>query len=265
MGINIENLTSSDFEQRVVKPKILLWDLETSPAIVAAWGAYESNALWVKEYPRVITFSVKYLHGKQVTKCLADYPDHSPENDDKALIEELYGYLETADFVIAQNGDSFDMKVAKARFLKHKLPPLPPILSVDTKKIAKREFRLFSNKLDWMGDFLGNGRKQEHEGIGLWRKCVEANDRKAWDRMKKYCARDVRLLETTYLAMRGWDRLHPNMNVIFNREEGCAKCGSTNIHHRGYRYTPTGRQRRFQCQDCKGYSTGKHVKTSTVR
>lgn len=265
-AVRVENLTSSDFEQRIREPKALLFDLETSPGIVATWGAYEQNALWVIRYPMVITFSVKYLNGRQITKSLADY-DHDPSNpNDLYLVKELYDYLDSADFVIAQNGDSFDLKVANTRFLRHKMPPLPKILSVDTKKVAKRNFRLFSNKLDWMGDFLELGHKTEHEGIGLWRKCVEQNDAKAWSRMKKYCAQDVKLLEKVYLETRGWDQYHPNMNVILNRSiEACPNCMSKNTRKRGFRATRTGKRQEYGCNECGRRFTGKHQQVTPYR
>jgi hypothetical protein len=39
-------------------------------------------------------------------------------------------------------------------------------------KVAKAHFRFLSNKLDYIVQYLGIGKKVEHEGFGLWRKVM---------------------------------------------------------------------------------------------
>jgi hypothetical protein len=261
----MEALTSSDFEQRIYTPKIVFWDLENSPNVGYAWGKWQQNIIeFVSEW-KLLSFSVKYQGGKQFTKCLADYEGYAPgELDDEPLVRELWTHLDAADVLIAHNGDRFDMRKAYTRCIELGLDPPQPSLTIDTLKQAKKHFAWNSNKLDDLGRRLGVGRKGKTGGFDLWRECM-AGDRKAWNRMKRYNAQDVRLLEKVYERIRPFMRQHPNLNVILNRVEGCPKCGGTDITQRGYTYTSTGRSKRMQCQTCKAYSSGRHTKTTEIR
>lgn len=263
--VKAEALTSSDFEQSLRAPKILLFDIETAPNLSHVWGHYEQNVLsHVKEW-YVLAWCAKWLDGKPVSRSLPDYKGYKPgSTDDKALCRELWHILDEADVVIAHNGNSFDIKKMNARFLVHGFGPPSFFAKIDTKLVAKRYFRHNSNKLDDLGKLLGVGRKVVHTGFQLWLDCM-AGDSRAWNLMVKYNRQDVLLLERVYLKLRPWMESHPNMNVLLNRDAGCTKCGSKNIQHRGWRFTPTGRQKRWQCNDCKGYSTGIHVKTTNIR
>ena len=101
-----------------------------------------------------------------------------------------------------------------------------------------------------MGQELEIGRKLEHEGWPLWVKCYEG-DKRAWKKMKKYNAQDVELLEGLYLKIRPWMKTGFG---IFQDHEGCPKCGSQNLHKRGFACNTTTRFQRLQCNDCGGWS-----------
>ena len=261
--VKAEALTSSDFETR--KPKILFWDLENSPNVGYSWGKWQQDIIEFVDEWRLLSFSVKWQGGKQITKCLADYEGYDASNpNDEQLVTELWSYLNDADILIGHNGDRFDRRKAYTRFVELGLPPPQPSKTVDTLKQARKHFAFNSNKLDDLGRRLGVGRKVQTGGFQLWRDCM-AGDERAWSRMKKYNAADVRLLEAVYNRMLPYMTAHPNLNVLTNREIGCPKCGDSNIQHRGFHYTATGKSRRYQCQGCMGYSTGKHIKTTEVR
>ncbi len=261
--IKAEALTSDDFVQE--QPKILFWDLENSPNVGYTWGKWQQNVIEFVDEWRLLSFSVKWQGGKQITKCLADYPGYDPlKPDDSELVRDLWTYLNSADILIGHNGDRFDKRKAYTRFIELGLPPPQPSKTVDTLKQARKLFAFNSNKLDDLGRRLGVGRKMQTGGFELWKLCM-AGDAKAWNRMKRYNSADVRLLQSVYDKMLPYMTAHPNLNVILNRELGCPKCGSIDIQHRGFHYTATGRSRRYHCTNCKGYSTGKHTKTSEVR
>jgi hypothetical protein len=50
---------------------------------------------------------------------------------------------------------------------------------------------------------MGLGKKEEHEGFGLWLKC-EAGDKAAWKRMRSYNRKDVKLTEDLFLDYLPW-------------------------------------------------------------
>jgi DNA polymerase elongation subunit (family B) len=254
-----------EIDYKEIKPKIAFWDVENSPLIAATWNRYEADAVWVEQESYLLSWSFKWLDGKQITKALPDYPNFDKDQrDDSALVKELAELLEKADIIVAHNGDRFDIRKAQARMLMNGFDPPKPFKTVDTLKVAKKHFMLSSNKLDHLGQFLNVGRKVQTGGYELWKKCMEG-DKRAWNRMKRYNAQDVRLLEAVYLKLRPWHDTHPNMNVIMEREDGCPKCGGKELTKRGYAYTRTGRSSRFQCLSCKGYSCGPHKKIARTK
>jgi hypothetical protein len=82
-------------------PKILLYDLETFPNIGYVWGKWEQNVIdYVKEWS-IASFSAKWLGGKHITKCLADYRGYKPNGNDEAIVKELWDMCDEADILIA--------------------------------------------------------------------------------------------------------------------------------------------------------------------
>ena len=196
-------------------------------------------------------FSAK--NGEHITKGLPDYPGYKKgSEDDSKLVKELWHLLDRAEVVVAQNGDAFDLKKINARFAYYNLPPPSPYRTVDTLKIARKYFAFASNKLDHLGASLGLGRKLEHEGFPLWRRCM-VGDRKAWKKMKAYNKQDVLLLEKVYFRFLPWIKNHPNM-AMYALGTACPKCGSEKLQRRGVVVTNTTKYHRIQCMSCRGWS-----------
>jgi predicted RNA-binding Zn-ribbon protein involved in translation (DUF1610 family) len=137
------------------------------------------------------------------------------------------------------------------------MAPPSPFKIIDTLITAKKEFRLFSNKLQYIADVLGCSAKKKHEkfpGFDLWLQCLKQND-EAWAEMGEYNIQDVTTLEEVYLKMRPFMRNHPNVAV--KGEEGghvCPKCGGVHLQRRGFYNTNVGKYQRYQCMSCKGWS-----------
>lgn len=235
--------------------KILFADLELSPNLGYSWGGkWEVNILdYAKEW-QIISIGWKWEGGKTQVVCMGDFPD----KDDRRLVLKLYDLFQEADIIICHNGDSFDIKKAKTRFLFHGLPPTKQLITIDTKKIAKKYFSFNSNSLDDLGKHLGLGRKVHHEGFELWLKCMSGN-KSAWRRMKKYNAGDVDLLEKIYQKLRPWVSGHPNI-ALMNNGEGCPNCGNETFRSDGIRYTLKRKYRRLQCTKCFARFQGSLVK-----
>jgi hypothetical protein len=159
--------------------------------------------------------------------------------------------LDSADIVIAHNGDKFDIKKSHTRIIKHKISLPSTFSQVDTLKMARAKFSFTSNRLDDLGEFLGLGRKVKHEGFGLWEKCQEGN-KTAWAKMRKYNKQDVVLLEKVYLALRPW-AAHPNTALMSGNERACPRCGSERLKSKGWHHNKTISYRRLLCLGCGGY------------
>jgi len=225
-----------------MKPKIISFDLETTPSLGYVWGKYEQNVLaFVNEW-ELLSFCVKYLGGKT-------YFYGRDELSEKELVKRLHDYMEEADILIAHNGDKFDIKKANAKFLEFGLTPPSPYKTIDTLKVARRYFALTSNKLGDLGAKLGLGNKVQTGGFSLWQGCIK-NDPKSWALMAKYNRQDVVLLEKIYLRLRPWMTNHPIISQGFN----CPNCASTELHRRGFAYTRKHKYQRWQCQSCSAWT-----------
>jgi DNA polymerase elongation subunit (family B) len=247
----------------VVPPKVIFFDIESSPNIAYVWGKYEQNVIgdYLQER-KIISVSWKWLGSKKVESM--SIPDFYGYKDttrvvnslkNRKLIFKLHEVLSPADIIVAQNGDNFDIKMSNAEFIQYGLSPLPPYKTIDTLKIARAKFSFNSNKLDDLGKRLGLGEKVHTGGFGLWVGCLKG-DKKSWDKMIEYNKQDVLLLEKIYLKFRPWMTNHPNMNV-FDGIPGCPVCKSTHVTKQGWGMTALGRRRQYQCQNCGKWSSGK--------
>jgi hypothetical protein len=266
--MNIEALTSSDFEQRQVEPQIWCVDIETAANVGAYWrNPWQTSIVRHIADTYMLSWSAKRLGGKQITRSLPDYKGYKPgKRDDKALVAELHELLDGCDVAIAHHGKKFDFPYIRGRSVVNGLPPLKRFQMYDTREMAKRHFGFTSNKLDDIARLLGLGTKIPIH-YETWEGC-EQGDAKAWSLMTKYNAHDTKLLEAVYLKLRAWDQTHPNANLLLNRSvEGCPTCGGTHIVKKGFSYTTTGRRQEYKCmaQACGRRFTGKHQKITDYR
>jgi hypothetical protein len=249
-----------------MKPKILIYDIETAPIVGTVWGKYEQNLVWSIQDWYILCFSYRWLGERKRTVSIAlpDYKLYKKEpTNDYEVVRVLHRLFSEADVVVAHNGNSFDQKKAQARMILHGMPPPVPYQQVDTKLMARRSFSFTSNKLDDLGEYFGFGKKHKTDA-DLWRKCM-AGDMDAWKYMRRYCDRDVELLEKVYLKMRPWDASHPNMANIADFPNGCRVCvgSAANFKPSGTRSTRVGKFKRWQCNNfnketgelCMAYNT----------
>jgi DNA polymerase elongation subunit (family B) len=227
----------------VSEPKILLYDLETFPNIGYTWTKWETNVIkFVKEW-ELASFAWKWLGESKIS--VMSQRNHT----EKQLATHLAALMNESDIIVAHNGDNFDLKKSRVKFLQHGIKPPAPSKTVDTKKVAKSRFAFNSNSLNDLAETLKLGKKVNTGGFELWEGCMR-NDKSAWALMEKYNKQDVDLLEKVYLKLRGWMTNHPNMALIKDIAIGCPSCGSEEIQSRGYSITAKTRRRRLQCQSC---------------
>lgn len=231
-----------------------MWDIETSHNLVAKFSLREEyvphTSIVQERY--IICAAWKELGAKttQAVSVLDDPKRYATSpHDDYHVVKTLHGMMSEADVIIAHNGDQFDSKWLAGRILAHKLSPLPPIQSIDTLKVARRVFSLNSNRLDYLGKYLGFGGKASTPH-GLWMDVLRG-DKKAIKTMVDYNKRDVELLEQVF------ERLRPFAPEHFNRQlqgaVGCPRCESMHVQSRGTHKTTTQVYQRYQCVDCGGW------------
>ena len=251
------------------EPRVLLYDIETSPNIGYTWGQWEQNVIQFKQEWHLLSFAWKWQDEKRVY-CIGldDFPKTFKKDpaDDSDVAWELHQLIDQADITVAHNGDRFDMRKARARFLVHGFDPPSPVRQVDTLKVARSVAMFNSNKLGDLGHQLGVGGKASTGGFKTWLGCM-AGDPKCWALMKKYNKEDVALLERVYLRLLPWIENHPNRAVISCRPDACPKCGvEGQMQARGPRkINATTSLQRFQCQACGGWSSARLSEKDTPK
>jgi hypothetical protein len=139
-------------------------------------------------------------------------------------------------------------------------------------KHARKQFAISSNRLDYIGQFLGIGRKIDTGGFDLWARCMQGDD-EALKEMQVYCDQDVKLLEDVYLTLRPYIKPHPNVGLLINDDiKRCPTCGSDKLKPIGDYYTTVSIFEEYNCDNCggncrsrKAYKKGKGIMSSLPR
>lgn len=229
------------------KPKILFYDIESTPNLGYVWGKYEQTVLAYKKERELLSFSYSWAGDSKVS-CLT----REGSKTDKTLVAKLANLINNADIIVAHNGDNFDKKILKTRMVYWKFKPLKNTASVDTLKAARTYFNFNGNSLGDLVKFLGLGKKLTTPGIDLWLKCM-ANDPKAWKSMERYNKRDIIILKKLYKRFAPWIENHPNLSrllIPFCKIAKCPQCSSKKVSKYGLRPTVAGIQQRWACKKC---------------
>ena len=238
----------------MTKPKILVWDIETSPMTTYTFQIYEQNIRLdqVIEDWNILAWGAKWL-GEPASKTM--YMDNSKSKDvrdDKKIVEGLIKLLNEADAVITHNGEKFDIKRVNTRAAMNGLPPIKPYRSTDTYKESKKVFDFTSHSLAYMSEKLNKKYKKlthsRYPGLSLW-KAVLAGDQTAWKEMKKYCINDVLTTEELYGELSGWIKTQ-NMTVWSDEAGIACRCGSGRLEKRGFAFTDGGKFQIYRCLKC---------------
>ena len=237
-------------------PKILMLDIETTPIPVWAWSLgkqyvqthsmmKDSNGKIIDWY--VLSWSAKWLYDDEVLSDVLTSKEAIDRND-KRVLESAWKLLDEADIIIAHNGDKFDLRKIKARFLSNGIMPPMPYKTIDTLKVARKEFALTSNKQDYITRLLGVQKKLDTD-FQLWVDCMNG-DTEALKKMEEYNKHDVLGLEQMYLKLRPYISGHPNIAVMME-ENVCSSCGSDSLNSVGkYYYTGSSRYELYYCSGC---------------
>ena len=245
-------------------PKVLVFDLETAPIAAYVWDLWKdtSGVQGVVNDWFAICWAAKWLfNDKILSDCVT--PQEAIEEDDSNIMASLWKLIDEADILIGHNINRFDCKRINTRFIVHGLQPPSPYQTIDTLVAAKKHFSFSSNKLDYINEQLGIGRKVDTGGFKLWKRCL-AGDPKALDDMLKYCEVDVGISEETYVALRPWIKSHPNMGLYVDTDVPvCPTCGDENLISVGKYRTTVSEFMAFRCAACGAigrYTSGSRKK-----
>ena len=239
--------------------RVLVVDIETAPMALYGWHLrpkFIPPEMIISNW-YILSWSAKWLFDKETMSNKLDSLE-AETGDDIDLVEDLHGLFNEADIIIAHHGKHFDIPRIQERIIYHSLPPITPFRVIDTCAESKKVFSLPSYKLDYMGEYLGLGKKIK-TSFDLWRGCM-GGDSDSLKQMEEYNRRDVELLEQVYLKLRCYMKNHPNMGVfISGLDSVCPICTSERVWEDGGGYTTN--QSYFpiyRCKECGAIARGRH-------
>lgn len=241
---------------------ILYFDIETSHCLAYVWGCGKQyvSANQIKKERKILSICYMWEGETKVHALKFDLKKHKinsfDDDADKQMLIDFMKVYNKASLVVAHNGRKFDISRMRARLVKYGLPDIPITLVDDSYTISKH-IDFTSHKLDYIGKYLGVGRKGRTD-LDLWIRIMEG-DKKALDSMVAYNKQDVLLLAEIYRKVRPYVKSKLNLSVTRNAPNGCPSCGSTNLKHKDWVFkSPLMKKERVICQDCGKQSVYGH-------
>lgn len=237
--------------------KTLLLDIETSPNTAFVWGLWDQNIAIKQliESSRILCFSAKWLGEDKITF------DAEWVSGTKGMLENIHKLMDDADAIITYNGNRFDIPTLNREFLTYGFTPPSPAKQIDLFLTAKKAFKFASNKLDYIAQQLGVGKKPE-TSFELWVGCMNGN-KEDQHNMEIYNKNDVVILEGVYNQLKPWIKNHANHGLYTDTGLVCPNCGGNHYQKRGFAYTHAGKYQRFQCICGNWFRSKKTEKTNT--
>jgi predicted RNA-binding Zn-ribbon protein involved in translation (DUF1610 family) len=230
--------------------KILLLDIETAPNLAHVWGLWDQNVglPQLLDSGYMLCWAAKW-YGSDHTmfRSLQDYTKEQ-------MLLLLWDLLDEADAVVHYNGRKFDVPWINSEFVRLGFLPPSPYKQIDLLETVKKQFKFPSNKLEYVVDALGVGKKQKTSGHELWIGCM-ANTPNAWNEMQAYNIQDVAILEALYVKLIPWVKGHANHGLFSDGTEPvCPNCGGNHLQKRGLTHTLASVYQRYRCTDCGHWS-----------
>lgn len=126
--------------------------------------------------------------------------------DDKSLVKEVVGLIKSHDIVVAHNGTRFDLPFLRTRALRWGMRPVREVKVVDPLSIAWRKFKLRSNRLGAIADFLGIVDRKTPLDMSVWADAYLNGTKGAMDLIVEHCVADVKVLSAVLEHVKGFIR-----------------------------------------------------------
>lgn len=238
-------------------PKTLIYDIEVSPCLGWFWGTGKTSigAHQILRPGKIICISYRFT----------DWPEGKVEHlrwkpkrrnnrfsvpyTDKYLVKEFAKIAEEADIIVGHNGDNFDKKWINTRLAYYGFPTLEHVLTEDTLKQVRQQFRLPSFRLDFVCKYFNIPGKLSTV-TGLWQKIVFEDKPEYLDEMVAYCDQDVLILDQLYKRIYPYVKHRINRGIYNGEINICPRCGSKHRESKGHTYTTMGKFKSWLCKNC---------------
>ena len=247
-------------EQVTAKPlRLLFFDVEVAWMLTALWqldAGYINPDMVEQPEKFLLSWSAKWSDETKVRSQVLT-PGEAKGEDDARIVDGLAKLVRKADYVVAHNGNKFDMKRLNTRVLLNGSQPLGHVQTIDTLIIARQSFDFASNRLNFIAKLLGLGEKHS-TNLDLWRRCCQG-EAKALKEMRAYNVTDTILLEAVFRAMAPYAKKIPRLiDAAEWRQELCTHCGdprertaTTPRHKRDGEYrTNVNTFPKYRCSEC---------------
>lgn len=232
-------------------PKILFFDIETSPVLAWIWRAGPKVRIGHDQIKAGMKSDIICICWKWQGSSRVYQLDWGVKNQNSAsMINEFTKEIEKADVAIAHNGVSFDVRHINTQRLLHEQRPISWPVIEDSLSQFRKYFYLPSYKLDFLAKLLAGAGKSKMV-FQDWIDIVEGKSIRALEKMVKYCKKDVVLLEKVFNKAEAFFRPKTNAALIIGNERyDCPRCGSNKTIFCGYRRTLARTYRRKVCNEC---------------
>jgi len=238
-------------------PKIFCFDLEVLALVVKTYGLYNQNirpSRIVNDWS-ILSWAGKFLDEKEI--YYYDTREEKNVRNDKSIVKKLHTQLNKADIILGHNSDRYDIKKINAKFLQYGLKPVHFSKQIDTLKIARKYFKITSNRLDFIAKFLGLTPKRITRKFSsneeMWDECEKGNI-EAFKENKKYNIQDVETTIEVFDKLKAWDQ---SLNFQSYYGRAVCVCGCDKFIKKGFRYTKQGAYQRYACDKCGKKYSGK--------
>ncbi len=224
-----------------------LWQLD---------AGYVNPDMVVQPEKFILSWAAKWSDGTKILSQVLTPTEAKAENDSR-IVEGLAKLVRKADYVVAHNGNKFDLKRLNTRVLLNGSQPLGSVQTIDTLLVARQSFDFASNRLNFIAKLLGLGEKRS-TNLELWKRCVRGQAG-ALKEMQAYNKTDTILLESVFRAMAPYAKKIPRLvDAAEWRQEMCTHCGDprektakTPRHKRdGEHHTGVSTFPKYRCSEC---------------
>ena len=238
------------------EPRLLFIDIEVLPNTGTFWDRYPQGGIipWenITQERTILCVAWKWQGAARVRSI------GSSNGDDYKICQKVLKLWKSADAIAGHCSDKYDLRWLKGRMAIHGLGPPPPVVQIDTKKIAQKHLNLNSYSLGYLAHLAKIGEKIPTE-YAMWQRCMSPDPKvraRALKPMIRYCKHDVELLEGVYSWLRAYDQERKLNRALFSSDPDrtCSSCGEQSLIQWGFFSTRAGIQRRLFCKACHSWS-----------